>query len=108
MTEVFNLTTAHKIERDIVRAIIKQAFAEGFTLGVEDGEDITLSNSADQTAVEEALCTTDEDLLIFYRDGKSVGWVKLIYGNREDVISDYTTNLEDVLKPANKLAEEYS
>jgi len=25
------------------------------------------------------------------------GWVKLVYGNGEDILSDYTTNLEELI-----------
>lgn len=34
-------------------------------------------------------------------------WVKLIPGNGADVISDYSTNLENALKPVNEFAAKY-
>lgn len=37
------------------------------------------------------------------RDGYAL-WVKLVPGNGVDVISDYTTNLEGVMKPINDFA----
>lgn len=34
-------------------------------------------------------------------------WVRLVPGNGTDVIVDYTTNLEAVIKPANDLAAQF-
>ena len=34
-------------------------------------------------------------------------WVRLVPGNGADVLSDYTTNLETVLKPVNEFAEQF-
>lgn len=34
-------------------------------------------------------------------------WVKLVPGNGSDVLSDYTTNLEDTLKPVNAFAAQF-
>lgn len=34
-------------------------------------------------------------------------WVRLVAGNGADVISDYTTNLETVLKPVNDFAKQF-
>ena len=35
-------------------------------------------------------------------------WVKLQPGNGADVVTDYTTNLETVLQPANKFAASFA
>lgn len=34
-------------------------------------------------------------------------WVRLVPGNGPDVISDYTTNLETILKPVNDFAKQF-
>lgn len=34
-------------------------------------------------------------------------WVRLMPGNGADVISDYTTSLEETIKPANDLAAQF-
>ena len=34
-------------------------------------------------------------------------WVRLVLGNGTDVIVDYTTNLENTLKPANDFAAQF-
>ena len=64
-----------------------------------------------------AMFTTDEDRLWFSRPEdenlkgspeRNHGWVYFVYSNDgHDVISDYTTNLEGLLKKANLLADKY-
>jgi hypothetical protein len=52
------------------------------------------------------MATTDEDRLLVYNQGeqRTFGWVLFIYGNGEDVLSDYTTNLEAALRSTNDFA----
>jgi hypothetical protein len=105
-----------EIERKIATAIIESALAAGFSLGVNNGEEITLDNSTDKVKILAALFTTDDDyLLVRRRTGlqpagafTAFGWVRLIYGNDgHDVVNDYTTNLESIMTEANKLADHY-
>jgi hypothetical protein len=102
------------IEKKIVNATIKSLLAAGYFLTVHDGEEEVLKLSRDTRAIRKALYSTDEDSLIAYRkEGergfRQVGWVMFIYGNDGDgwnVIHDYTTNLEELLKPAETVAYE--
>lgn len=48
----------------------------------------------------------DENDGIKPRDGFRY-WVRLTPGNGSDVISDYTTNLESVLKPINEFVKKF-
>lgn len=96
------MSTTTFIEKLIAREVIKTLLAAGKTLSVFDGEEVTLKRSTDQTAIEAAMFTTDEDYLLI--DGPSMsqnkGWVRFIYGNDGwDVINDYSTNLEPILGP---------
>jgi len=36
-----------------------------------------------------------------------VGFIKLVAGNGSEIISDYSTNLEEVLKPVQEFCEQY-
>ena len=49
----------------------------------------------------------DEDRIVVYTPAKGrVGWLHLVYGNDgNDVIADYTTNLEPQLQAVNAYAE---
>lgn len=93
------------IERLIARQCIADLLAAGFVVSVNDGEETTLAKSTDATAIVGAMFTTDEDWL-YLRDTRFPdapeghhAWVRFVYGNSGwDVISDYTTNLEDALK----------
>jgi len=110
-----------EVERKIAVAAIKQLLAAGFVIGVNDGEETTLSYSRDAKKIEAALFTTDEDHLLVYEDRNpdaslpveqdcvAIGWVRFIYGNSGwDVLSDYSTNLEQHLTEADKIANHYS
>lgn len=72
---------------------------------IDNGDDTT-KRLADRDAILREMFATDDERLLLYRKGRAGGWVSLVYGNDGfDVISDYTTNLEGVLKPANELAD---
>jgi hypothetical protein len=90
------------IERMILGRLVGHMLAQGHKLTVNDGEDETLKRSTDRAAVLKALRTTDEDYLIVHREGLKDGWVRLIYGNGIDLISDYTVNLEEDIAPVNE------
>jgi hypothetical protein len=97
-----------RMDRMIVRKVVIDALAAGYTLSVNDGGDeLAIKNSTSRKAVMAALINTDEDYLIFRRPGvKGHGWVRFIYGESGwDVICDYSTDLDDVLAGANALAE---
>lgn len=78
---------------------ITKALAAGLSVGVYDGEVTTLERCTDHETIMKALFSTDDDTLLFYREGeeKPFAWVWLVYGNGVDeVISDYTTNLDEI------------
>jgi len=96
-----------EIERQIVSLLVADCLTAGYAVGVYDGEEHTLRASRDFAEVWAALDTTDEDYLIL-RKGDADGWIRLIYGNECDVISDYTTSIDEgVMKRASELAERF-
>lgn len=102
------LETRQEIERKIYSRIVKDALADGYGVSVYDGEEYALKNSTSYKEIMDAGFSTDQDALVFVKNGDRVGWVSLIYGNSGwDVISDYvaTDEIEGLLKGANELAE---
>ena len=89
----------NSIEQRIVRRLIDTLFEAGYTLGVNDGEDTTVKNSSSKKEIVQAMATTDHDYLLVYKDGRSIGWVMLVWGNDEDVISDHSAHLTEVIEP---------
>ena len=89
-------------ERKVARRLIKAALAAGYTIGVDDGEEMTVKRASKVKAIEDALCTTGEDTLQLYAadPSKTVGWFGagrfyLVWGNAADgseLISDFTAN----------------
>jgi hypothetical protein len=97
----------NEVERQIIVLLVEDCLAAGYALGVNDGEETTLVGSTDDVAIFNAMSTTDEDFLILTK-GEAKGWIRLIYGNGADVISDFTTNIpEAVLARAIELAERF-
>lgn len=89
------------IERKIIRSLLDAAAARGLLVSVYDGEEWTLTASDSRPAIEAAMGTTESDTLRFRKpglgaDGKpeSIGSVVLVYGNEDDLISDYSDNPE--------------
>lgn len=96
------------LERIIVQRVIGDLLEAGFSLGVNDGEETTLTHSKDMLQITQAMFSTDEDYLLVYRpfgQERHFGWVRLIHGNGRDIISDYTVNLETCLHGANAFVE---
>lgn len=92
-----------ELELKIAGAAIEGLLAAGFAVSVSNGgEDLEIEPSRDAAAIMAALFATDEDWLIVPN-----GWVRLIWGNGADVLSDYTMNLEQHLLASIALAEFY-
>lgn len=94
-----------EVECKIVKAILKAARDGGYSISINDGEETTVKRSQDWAAILAAMATTEEDWLRLHREGDRTGWVTLVYGNGIDLISDYTTNLEEVMAPLNAYVE---
>lgn len=93
-------------ERRIVGKLVADLLAAGLSLSVNDGEEITVKRSTDAATIFKALGSTGEDYLIVHQLGLTDKWIRLIWGNDVDVISDYQTSLEVHLAGANALANE--
>lgn len=102
------------MEREIVLKALDCLLEAGYILNTDYGDGpMPIIPTSDRDALVKVLMEGDEDLLRVIGtertgdEAQIVGWVRFVYGNDGyDVISDYTTNLEAVLKPANDLAEE--
>ncbi|TPJ51767.1 MULTISPECIES: hypothetical protein [unclassified Mesorhizobium] len=82
------------IEATIVGNLIKKALGLGWTVSVYDGEEWALQQSSDYEAITTEIAATDETQIIFRGGiGQRIGWLQLIHGNDEDVISDHTDNI---------------
>jgi hypothetical protein len=81
------------IEVTICNRLVTKALQAGYMISVHDGEEYALKRSTSKRAVIEAMRSTDADTIVFRNaDGSKAGAMLLIYGNGEDVISDYSDN----------------
>lgn len=102
----------NEIERQIIVLLVEDMLAAGYAVGVNDGAETVLAPQRDEATLFAAMSSTGEDYLVFRRDPSGTGhdgWVRLIYGNGCDVVSDYTTNLpESVMVRSTELADRFS
>jgi len=108
-----NVKRRQEMERRIARKVIEEGKKLGYSFNVNNGGDENELPQPSRTTktVLDAMFATDDEHLLFYKDGKRVGWVWFIYGNGNgglDVISDYTTNLDPVMPEVNKLVDSYN
>lgn len=101
--------TAHQIiEKLIFKSVVNAALHQGYAISLNDGEETTVRRSRDPKELLDAAFSTDEDYLFLHEGDEKAryGWIHFVYGNDgTDVISDYTTNLDELLDPINKRIE---
>lgn len=106
-----NKKSTSQVQEEIVRLAVTSLVAAGYTLTVDNGGDEDeITNSTDVEAVLAVMGATADETLYAQLEGKPTRFVSLIYGYGNagwEVISDYTAALEEVLKPANELAQQY-
>ena len=101
-----------EVELTIIKATVKALLADGYSLGVNDGEELVLHHSTDTKAIYDALYNTDEDYLFVYvkggdtKDKRPDYWVRFVYGNDGwDVINDYSVHLESSIGEGTRVQE---
>lgn len=95
-----------ELEWDITLALVRAALKTGYLVGLNNGEEVHGPFSSALDVMSE-VNEVDEERLTFWKDGKQIGWVFLVYGNDGyDVISDYTTNMEELMEAPNKIADQ--
>lgn len=106
----FELVSVAGRERAIMRQVISDALEAGYMLSVRDDDDaecnLALSRDADEI-MDNLLEWLSGARLIYSRAGHDdpVGWVTFVFGNDEDVISDYATAIGSTLTNALALSE---
>lgn len=96
------------IERAIVRHLLTEVIRFGYTVAVDDGEEIHDPDS-DVESIMDNVFAVDECRLRLWKDGRLQGSVFLVFGNDGyDCIADYHVKFEELLKPTNDYAEALS
>lgn len=100
------------IENIIIKQFVKDVISAGFVVTVFNGIENTVSAKNDADTVMGALRDTDQETLYIHTKcgpkAKFVGWVDLVYGNGHDVIGDWTTGLNDLIRGAQELSDRFA
>lgn len=80
-----------KLEQTIVRRVLKAALAAGYSVAVFDGEETHPKTSSFDEAWSN-LGETDLDHLIVFKADSRVGSIMFVWGNGEDIVSDWSWN----------------
>lgn len=108
-----NAKFRRRVERSIVRAVVKAALAAGYLVAVDNGGDeYELMPCDNIRTILRAMFATCHERLWMYdsKNGmKRTGFVWLVYGNDngENVIADYTINLEHLMAGVSAVANKY-
>lgn len=81
-------------EASLARKLVTAALFSGLSISVCDGDEFPLRKSKNKESIYSAMNSTESDILWFWRDDIRLGCVVLIWGNGEDLISDYTDSPE--------------
>lgn len=84
-----------KVENEILGQVIRDYTDNGYGVEIEDDSAIMQVYAVDMEKKPE-------------EDGRYFGWVKFIWGNGADCISDYSTNLETIIKDSLELQRFYA
>ena len=74
-------------------ALVRVLLDRGFSVTVDNGEEIVARRSRDEREICEALGQADMETLVLYRDGARQGAMLLVWGNDPDgseLVCDYT------------------
>jgi hypothetical protein len=104
LSEIPHATTNEKL---IVGKLVADLLAAGLTITIwNGGETSEIEDCTDAAKIFAELSASDQDELTMEREGQYAGWIRLVWGNDVDVISDYSTSLEPIMAAANALANE--
>lgn len=92
------------VERLVIEHLVKNLIANGLyvSLSYDGGETFEVTKTRNANDIMKHIMACDEEHLFVYDDEGThlLGWIFLVYGNGGwDVISDYSTRLEDDVKP---------
>jgi len=95
------------VEQEIVTKVVDAMLQAGYPLQTDIQNDPRPAvPTSDRAEILAEMMAVDDEFLGVYQEGDRIGWVRFVYGNDGwDVVSDYSTNLESILRPINEYAD---
>lgn len=103
-----DIQTRIQVERLIVKSAMDSLIEQGYSVATYVDNDLSELSTPTRNIDEimDLLMESDEDTVIVSRRGSRIGTLQFVYGNDGwDVLSDYSTTLEDALQRTGSLAE---
>jgi hypothetical protein len=100
-----------RAEEQIVIKVIAATLLAGRRITVCDQDAILVTDSVDSAQIMAAVVDTDECAFdIIRHDGYSIGLIYFVFGSngRQNVITDYTTSVDDLLASAGVPATQFT
>ncbi len=80
------------LQEQIINNLLAAILAGGYSITVNDGDDDVLKYSTDTTRIINNMGATDTDLLKVYQGTEYIGFILLVPGNGDDIVSNHSGN----------------
>ena len=80
------------LQDQIITALIAAIFAGGYSITLNDGDDDVLHHSFDADRIRSNMNSTEMDLFKVYQGDNYIGFIQLIPGNGDDIVSNHSGN----------------
>lgn len=80
------------LQEQIITALIAAIFAGGYSITLNDGDDDVLHKSFDADRIIKNMNSTEADIFKVYNQDQYIGFILLIPGNGDDIVSNHSGN----------------
>lgn len=87
------------IEKRIVNKLLRRIIDQGYLINIDNGGNCYELKfpTKNLSVIRKELRATGHDDLILFRNDTRIGFISLVWGNGEDVVSDYSCCLESIV-----------
>jgi len=96
-----------ELEKKICEKVVDCILDAGYFVTVNNGEEDVLEYSLDKYEIMNAVGSTDQDNFILSKEGEVFKYIGFNWGEVEEVIFDYSVELEPIIQPALDFTNSY-
>jgi len=88
-----NVETRQMIEREIIAALAQAAISRGYSVAIDNGEELKPRTKSLEVVMGQVMETDTETMVAYNDELTAMGWFDLVYGNDGwDVVADHSTD----------------